>query len=97
MSHLRGRDHGVTSVEGRGAGGAVQIIFTIVPRRVADAIVELIRAFNPRAFYFIEELGFAEKGVLPLHRNWRVTGRGWSLRPFRRVKWGNMGLCTGSR
>jgi len=86
LSRLRERDYGVTSVDGQGAEGPVQIIFTIVPRREVGAIVELIRAFNPRAFYSIEEVGFVEKGVFPLQRNWRETGLTRFLRPFRKGK-----------
>jgi uncharacterized protein YebE (UPF0316 family) len=86
LNRLREQDYGVTSVDGRGAEGPVQIIFTIVPRREVGAILDLVKAFNPRAFYSIEEVGFVEKGVFPLRRNWRGPGLTRFLRPSRKGK-----------
>ena len=86
LSRLRERDYGVTSVDGQGAGGPVQIIFTIVPRREVNAVVDLVKAFNPQAFYSIEEVGFVKRGVFPLRRGWRDTSVTRFLRPSRKGK-----------
>jgi len=86
LSRLREQDYGVTSVDGRGADGPVQIIFTVVPRRVVDGVVQQVKAFNPRAFYSIEEVGFVEKGVFPLKRGLHDKGLTRFLRPFRKGK-----------
>jgi uncharacterized protein YebE (UPF0316 family) len=86
VSRLREQDYGVTSVDGQGAGGPVKIIFTIVPRREVHAVVELVKAFNPRAFYSIEEVGFVEKGVFPSRQGWREMGPVRFLRPLRKGK-----------
>ena len=86
MERLRANDYGVTSLDGEGAAGAVQVIFTIVPRREVGTVVALVRAFNPKAFYSIEEVGFAKEGVFPIRKDSRFIGMGRFLRPFRKGK-----------
>lgn len=86
LERLRKSDYGVTSVDGRGAAGPVQVLFTIVPRREVRAVVDQVKAFNPRAFYSIEEVGFVEKGVFPLKKDCRYIGLERFLRPFRKGK-----------
>jgi len=64
----------------------VKIVFTIVPRREVADVVDLIRQFNPKAFYSIEEVGFVEKGIFPIKKNWRSNGFGNLFKPFRKGK-----------
>jgi uncharacterized protein YebE (UPF0316 family) len=86
LERLRQQNYGVTSVDGQGGAGPVQVIFTIVPRREVGGVVELVKGFNPQAFYSIEEVGFVEKGVFPLKKEWRYMGLTRFLRPFRKGK-----------
>lgn len=86
LDRLRKSDYGVTSVDGEGAVGPVQVIFTIVPRREVGAVVELVKAYNPKAFYSIEEVGFVEKGVFPARKDFRYIGLERFLRPLRKRK-----------
>jgi uncharacterized protein YebE (UPF0316 family) len=86
LERLRKNDYGVTSLNAQGAEGPVQVLFTIVPRREVRTVVELVKAFNPRAFYSIEEVGFVEKGVFPLKKDCRFVGLERFLRPFRKGK-----------
>ncbi len=86
VEHLRKDGYGVTNIDGHGATGRVQIIFTIVPRREVAAVVHLIKTFNPQAFYTIEEVDFVERGVFPLKRDWRQLSFLTALRPFRKGK-----------
>jgi len=86
LDHLRDGDYGVTYVDGHGAEGPVQVLFTIVPRREVNTVVGLVKAFNPQAFYSIEEVGFAERGVFPLRKGARFVGLERFLRPFRKGK-----------
>ncbi|UCG56336.1 MAG: DUF2179 domain-containing protein [Phycisphaerales bacterium] len=83
---LKAGGYGVTSVDGHGTSGEVQVVFTIVPRREVTKVVELVKQFNPNAFYSIEEVSFVEKGVFPSKRSpWDVGLLRW-LRPFRKGK-----------
>lgn len=83
---LKYADYGVTSVDGHGSTGQVMILFTIVPRREANKVVDLIMKFNPRAFYTIEEVGFVEKGILPPKQAGGFTDYLRFFRPFRKGK-----------
>jgi len=83
---LKERGYGVTSVDGQGATGPVQVVFTIVPRREVRAVVQLIKAFNPQAFYTIEEVDHVERGVFPVTRDWGHIRFLGLLRPFRKGK-----------
>ena len=86
VDRLHAQHYGVTSVNGQGRGGAVQVIFTIVPRREVNTVVELVKAFNPQAFYSIEEIGFVEQGVFPFKKDRRHFRLTRFLRPFRKGK-----------
>jgi len=81
---LTQRRYGVTCVEGQGANGPVEIVFTIVPRRDVGTVVELVKKFNAQAFYTIEEVDFAERGVFPIRRAWHQFSFLGAVRPFRR-------------
>ncbi len=80
---LRSENYGVTSIEGHGASGEVRVVFTIVPHREVQSVVDLIKKFNPQAFYSIEEVRHVEKGVFPVKKNWLNLS---SLRQFRKGK-----------
>jgi uncharacterized protein YebE (UPF0316 family) len=86
VERLKERDYGVTSVDGHGTSGEVKVVFTVVKRREVPNIVQLIKTFNPRAFYSIEEVGFVEKGVFPLRHSWRDSRLLRVFKPFRKGK-----------
>lgn len=86
LEHFKASDYGVTSVDGQGSAGQVKVIFTIVPRRETASVVEMIKQFNPQAFYSIEEVGFVEKGVFPVRQSWLSGGISRFFRPFRKGK-----------
>ena len=86
VERLKERGYGVTSVDGHGSHGQVKVVFTVVARREVGDIVHLIKAFNPHAFYSIEEVGFVEKGVFPLRQTGYGSGALKLFRPFRTGK-----------
>ena len=86
IDRLRERQYGVTAMDGHGASGPVKVIFTIVRRREVAAVVELVKKFNPRAFYSIEEVDSVERGVFPIQRPWHQLYLLRLLRPFRKGK-----------
>ena len=86
VGHLKTGEYGVTSVDGHGTTGEVKVVFTIVPRREVASVVDLIKQFNPKAFYSIEEVGFVEKGIFPIKKNWRSNGFSNLFKPFRKGK-----------
>ena len=70
LEYLKSAEYGVTSVDAHGSAGKVQVVFTIVPRREVASVVNLIKHFNPKAFYTIEEVGFVEEGIFPARKTW---------------------------
>ena len=86
LDRLRERRYGVTSIDGQGATGPVQVVFTIVPRCEVDAVIELVKQSNPEAFYSVEEVDFVERGVFPLRRRWHEASLIELFRPFRKGK-----------
>jgi len=83
---LKSANYGVTSVDGHGTAGQVKVVFTIVPRKEIKRVADLIRKFNPKAFYSIEEVGFVEKGIFLDRKAWRGFNLTKLFRPFRKGK-----------
>jgi uncharacterized protein YebE (UPF0316 family) len=86
VRQLRSANYGVTSVDGHGSEGDVNIVFTIVPRSEVKSVVGLIKAFDPKAFYTVEEVGYVEKGLLPPRRTNGFTKSLNYFKPFRKGK-----------
>jgi uncharacterized protein YebE (UPF0316 family) len=62
---LRAAGYGVTCLEGRGAAGAVQVVLTVVPRKELETVTTIIRGFDPDAFYSVDDVQAAARGVFP--------------------------------
>jgi uncharacterized protein YebE (UPF0316 family) len=85
VERLNDENYGVPRLAGQGANGPVEVIFTIVPRRAVQSVVELVKKFNPHAFYSIEDVDFVEKGVFPMKRSWPSLE---ALQPLRMLRKG---------
>ena len=62
---FKSRNYGITIVDAQGATGSVKLIFTVIKRKDIDEVVGVIKYFNPKAFYSIEEVKAASEGVFP--------------------------------
>jgi len=60
---LRAANHGVTIVPAEGSKGPVKMIFTIMKRKNVQAVIKLIRQYNPNAFYSVEDVRHSDQGV----------------------------------
>jgi uncharacterized protein YebE (UPF0316 family) len=60
---LREKGYGSTSVDGQGTTGKVNIIYTILRRSQIPEVLKLIKEFNPKAFYTIEDIRSISDGV----------------------------------
>lgn len=83
---LKQGDYGVTSLEGTGAYGSVNIVFTIVPRHQVDHVIRIIKDFNPQAFYSIEEIGSVSASRFMTPGSLTSIGPMALFRPFRKGK-----------
>ncbi|MCK5581400.1 MAG: DUF2179 domain-containing protein [Candidatus Omnitrophica bacterium] len=61
--YLRSKGYGVTSIDAQGASGHVNVIFTTVNRCHRTKVVDIIKRFNPKAFYTIEDVRAVSEGV----------------------------------
>ena len=76
ITNLRKKGFPVTSVSGRGSEGDVGILFVILKRKSIQKVVEIINAYNPKAFYTIEDMRFVrDSNYLPRSRK-MIPGRG---------------------
>ena len=56
IEFLQKQGYGITSVDGQGTTGKVNIIYTIVKRHDIPYVISIIERFNPRAFYTVEDI-----------------------------------------
>ncbi len=69
INFLKNNNYGVTSVDGHGATGRVNIIYTFVNRNQIPGVVEIIKKFNPNAFYTIEDVRSISEAITPVKEN----------------------------
>lgn len=65
VGRLTGADYGVTSFGGQGATGPVTIVFTVIQRKDLAAVVAIIKGFDEKAFYSVDEIQSAAAGIFP--------------------------------
>ena len=56
IKSLISKDYRVTTIEGQGSAGRVDIVFAVVKRSQIQKFIEVIKQFNPKAFYTIENV-----------------------------------------
>ncbi len=72
IAFLKRNGYGVTSMKADGVYGPVDVIFTIIKRKDYKTVVEIIKKFNPKAVYTVEEVKFANAPQYPMvHRDKR--------------------------
>jgi uncharacterized protein YebE (UPF0316 family) len=62
---LNSRRFGVTTIQGSGAKGPVQILYIVVRREDMPELIPLIMKYHPRAFYTIEDVARVSEGIFP--------------------------------
>ena len=65
IANLRVAQYGVTNIEARGESGKVDVIYTVIHRRHLTDVIDIIKRFNPRAFYSIENVRYVSEGIFP--------------------------------
>jgi uncharacterized protein YebE (UPF0316 family) len=62
---LRDKGFGVTKILAEGSSGQVYIIYTIIDRTGLNKVIRAINHFDSKAFYTIEDVRSARKGIFP--------------------------------
>ncbi|GAO30283.1 DUF2179 domain-containing protein [Geofilum rubicundum] len=65
-----------------GTRSRVNIIYCVIKRSDYKLVANIIKEYNPRAFYTIEDIRFASQGVFPT----RSIMRGYGSFPWRKGK-----------
>lgn len=78
--------YGVTKIQGFGSRGPVDVIFTIVKRKKIDDVVSIIKEFNPKAFYTIEDIKFVSHAGFMPEDNRKINLYRKLFRPYRKSK-----------
>jgi uncharacterized protein YebE (UPF0316 family) len=65
VEYLKLEGYGVTSFDGQGATGQVKLIYSTIKRKDVDNVIGMIKRFNPKAFFSIEEVRLASEGIFP--------------------------------
>ncbi len=62
IDHLRSHNYGVTVVPVDGMMGPTKMLFTTIRRKEARHVIDIIKQFNPTAFYTIDEVKVVSGG-----------------------------------
>jgi len=77
---------GITVIDAEGAKGRVKIIFTVVKRQNISKVINLVKKYNPRAFYSVEDIRYVSE-VLPSYvRPWYKKNNLKLIRSWRKGK-----------
>ncbi|MFW5656390.1 MAG: DUF2179 domain-containing protein [Bacteroidota bacterium] len=63
LAVLRENGFGVTSVDAKGSSGDVAVIYIITRRSRMHEIIHLIKTYNPKALYTIEDIRFVSSEI----------------------------------
>ena len=66
IDSLKSSGYGVTAVPAQGTTGQVHIIYSVIKRSALRDFVAIIKRFNPKAFYSIEDVKFTSEAIFPL-------------------------------
>lgn len=65
---------GVTWNDANGSRGEVTVIYCVIKRTNFKKVSDIIMKYNPRAFYTIQDIRFANQGVFPMRTIQRTSG-----------------------
>ncbi len=78
VEKLNSNGYGATVVDAHGARKDVCLIYTIVKRNDLLKVIELIKEFNPKAFYTIEDIRSTNEGIfLPRRKHGVLPLKYW--------------------
>ena len=69
VNYLRSAGYRATVIDAMGGKGPSKIILAVVKRKNLKDVIKIIKKFNPRAFYSIEDVRTVSNGKFPGARN----------------------------
>ena len=86
IDKLNSLGYGITSVDARGAKEDVSIIYTVIHRNELKRVINIIKHYNPKAFFSVEDVRYVNEGVFPMRRS--MLGKTPDGNKFRRWRKG---------
>mgnify|MGYP005750038685 CR=1 FL=1 len=74
IERLKGHGYRLTCIDARGTRGKVNLLFLIVKRKKLDKVIDIIRDYNPLAFYSIEDVRSVSGFDIPQDESSRQQG-----------------------
>jgi uncharacterized protein YebE (UPF0316 family) len=73
-TQLRTEGYRVTTFEGEGRDGTIQMLFIEILRRKTPDIIEFVRQIDPTCFYIVDDVRMVSLGSITLHEptGWRA-------------------------
>lgn len=65
MEALNRENLGVTEIDALGAKGPVKILLTVIKRKDAEHVIDLVNKYHPNAFFSMEDVRLANQGIFP--------------------------------
>lgn len=84
LEALNATKHGVTSIDAEGKFGDVKIMFMVLARKELGIVIDMVKKYNPNAFYSIEDIRYVNDPVLTGARDKR------KLKQLFNMKWLNI-------
>jgi uncharacterized protein YebE (UPF0316 family) len=75
IEKLYAAGYGITHQDANGGTETVSIIYSIIKRTELPKMAELIKTYNPKAFYSIEDVKYVSSGIFPEKaeaKRWRI-------------------------
>ncbi len=63
VENIKSMGYGVTCFDGEGTNGQIKLIYSVIRRKDVDNVVEIIKMFNSKAFYCIEDVRSSSEGI----------------------------------
>ncbi len=82
--NLREKKYTATVLDAEGVSGPVKLIFLVIKRTNSEEVIQLIKQYNPNAFYSIEDVKFVSGGVFPNFENPTFKISKWPSLLFRK-------------
>jgi uncharacterized protein YebE (UPF0316 family) len=68
VENLKAAEYGVTSIDAQGATGPVRILLMVIQRKEMTNVVAMLRRFDSKVFYSVDDLQAATEGIFPTAR-----------------------------
>lgn len=67
---LKTEGYEITYSEAEGIDGQVMVIYCVIDRHDIDGVIEMIKKYNPNAFYSIEDIKFVSERITMHRKSW---------------------------